>query len=87
MKVVQPWKHGYGIIPASQMICQQAFTVSGKTANHLANTYALEYNKSLCPYSSLSVRYGHNDLAPFSIICFHTIDKSLSLLYYCISFL
>ena len=44
MKVVQPWKHGYGIIPASQMICQQAFTVSGKTANHLANTYALEYN-------------------------------------------
>ena len=26
------------------MICQQVFTVSSKTANHLANTYALEYN-------------------------------------------
>ena len=31
------------IIPASQMICQQVFTISSKTANHLANTYALEY--------------------------------------------
>ena len=28
----------------SQMICQQAFTVSSRIANHLANTYALEYN-------------------------------------------
>ena len=26
------------------MICQQTFIVSSKTANHLANTYALEYN-------------------------------------------
>ena len=27
-----------------ELICQQVFTVSSKTANHLANTYALEYN-------------------------------------------
>ena len=27
------------------MICQQAFTVSGKTANHLANKYACEYKR------------------------------------------
>ena len=33
----------YTVIPASQMICQQVFTVSSKTANHLANTYPLEY--------------------------------------------
>ncbi len=31
-------------IPVSQMICQQAFTVSSKIASHLANIYALEYN-------------------------------------------
>ena len=35
------------IIPASQMICQQVFTVSSKTANHLANTYALEYTSCI----------------------------------------
>ncbi len=37
-------KDEFTVIPVSQMICQQAFTVSRKIASHLANTYALEYN-------------------------------------------
>ena len=37
-------KDEFTVIPVSQMICQQAFTVSSKIASHLANTYALEHN-------------------------------------------
>ena len=38
------------IIPLSQMIFQQAFNVSSKIANHLANTYALEYKQDEAAY-------------------------------------
>ncbi len=30
-------------IPVSEMICQQVFTISKRSANHFANKYALEY--------------------------------------------
>ena len=42
--IYPPGNQGCVFMPASQMICQQVFTVSSKTANHLANTYALEYS-------------------------------------------
>ena len=74
MKVVQPWKHGYGIIPASQMICQQAFTVSSKTANHLANTYALEYN--YCKQNQREALFSRKCLPP--PLCITTLYLSLS---------
>ena len=49
------------------MICQQVFTVSSKTANHLANTYALEYISS-CGAPAAPNHSGRSALSPLSLL-------------------